>query len=100
MEIYVIQQAIITCMIKNQRWSTFIDDRLVIPYKQSLGRAILTCQLPTQSLSMAVVGSNQCFAEPHAVYHMLNHRIGNDPIARLGKDINHNQNQTWCVELV
>ena len=33
MELHVIQQAIITCMIKNQRWSSFIDDRLVIPYE-------------------------------------------------------------------
>ena len=43
MELHVIQQAIITCMIKNQHWSTFIDDKLEIPYEQSLGREILPC---------------------------------------------------------
>ena len=80
-------------MIKNQRWSTYIDDEKVIPFDQSLGQAILTCQLPAQNLSMAIAGSNQCFAEPHPVYNMLNRRIGNDTSARLGKDTNHNLNQ-------
>ena len=31
MEMHVIQQAIITSMIKNQRWSTFIDEETEIP---------------------------------------------------------------------
>ena len=93
MEMHVIQQAILTSMIKNQRWSTFIDDELEIPYEQSLGRAILTCQLPAQNLSMAIAGSNQCFAEPYVVYHMLNRRTGNNTITCLGNEINNNQNQ-------
>ena len=49
---------------------------------------------------MAIVGSNQCVAEPHAVYHMLHRRIGIDTITCLGNDINNDQNQRPNNQLV
>ena len=93
MEMHVIQQAIITSMIKNQRWSTFIDDELEIPLNESLGMAIQPCQIPAHNLYMAIAGNNQAFENPHKVYHMLNIRTGNATIARLDNDNNNNHNQ-------
>ena len=100
MEMHVIQQAIVTSMIKNQRWSTFIDDELEIPLNESLGMAIQPCQIPANNLYMAVAGNNQAFENPHKVYHMLNLRTGNATIARLGDDINNDQNQRPNNQLV
>ena len=77
MEMHVIQQAIITSMIKNQRWSTFIDEETEIPWNESLGLAVQPCQIPAHNLYMAIAGNNQAFENPHKVYHMLNIRPAN-----------------------
>lgn len=80
MEMHVIQQAIYINMIKNQCWVQFIDDCVEVLFDQSLGRASLTCQLPLQTITIAISGSSQCLAVPHKIYFMMNWCSGNGVI--------------------
>ena len=68
MECQVIQQAIFINMVKNKPYPQHIENNLEIPYDDSLGKAILTCQLPQSNISMAIAGLNLQLSIPHQLF--------------------------------
>ena len=76
MEYQVINQAIYINMVKHQLWPQHIEDSLEIPFDQSLGRALLTYQLPLSTISMAIAGSSHQLSIPHQMFTIMNNRGG------------------------